>query len=165
LCESRSERDDFCIYNGLPAASVARVIFATQDPTLGSSRVLAFAGHAVAAGSCGRPRVTIDVEPRKERAHARQTIGGAACPARLCPRAGIESSLSRCRSEGIRGLGSGCQSFAVSELHAVFFGLERTQRLFALDTMDPSRAPIVRCGIRRVRQITPWNFCVPQRFG
>ena len=40
-----------------------------------------------------------------------------------------------------------------------------TQRLFAFDTMDPSRALIVRCGIRRVRQITPWNFCVPQRFG
>jgi len=34
-----------------------------------------------------------------------------------------KSSLSRCRSEGIRGLGSGCQSFAVSELHAGFFGL------------------------------------------
>jgi hypothetical protein len=30
---------------------------------------------------------------------------------------------------------------------------------------DPSRALIVRCGIRRVRQITPWNFCVPQKFG
>ena len=81
----------------------------------------------------------------------------------------------RARESGLLFLGAGVGAFAglvvaamslaVSELHAVFFGLERTQRLFALDTMDPSRAPIVRCGIRRVRQITPRNFCVPQRFG
>jgi CIC family chloride channel protein len=41
------------------------------------------------------------------------------------------------------GLVVAAMSFAVSELHGVFFGLERTQRLSALETMDPSRALIV----------------------
>src|ERR1700720_1671737 len=41
------------------------------------------------------------------------------------------------------GLVVAAMSFAVSELHAVFFGLERPQRLSALETMDPSRALIV----------------------